>query len=420
MEAEPIPLKDLIIRVANCGRAGEEVNTGELFETVSLLKPHLDREDLDEHARATLTRGLGILGTRRVVQEELRNVLEADDLAANKNEVIRTLQVASLLAVETDQTVWVEAKYGIQPQTPASPSVSGPTSITVEPEKPPEDYGSRPWQEVFPGGRLLSEAGLDADVYIEGRHPTVAIKVFRPGRQTQFRNEVAVLKRLQGLPNVVQMIGSAERTTDPYIAKVFVEASKPHPIFDPDFKTFPLSRLEADRIPLDKVESYQAAAAWLLSALEAIVQIHQRGIMVRDFKFDDYLWDMEGRRTVLIDFGNALDIEKRKPSEMASTPEQDATSLIKVLLAKTFPGSTLAQMTLDPDGDANWALYGVGPSQREALARIKRHAQAYGPVAPSFIKIIEMMEGGSNSPQEYLDTTRSYFREVGLLRGDEK
>jgi len=147
-------------------------------------------------------------------------------------------------------------------------------------------------------GTLLGSGGFGT-VYSGTRRSDgaqVAIKHINKKRVTEYGKEngrsvpieIALLRKLAGVPGVVQLIDWYEQT-DAYV----VVMEKPEPCRDLfDYIT------ERGALPEDEAKDL------MRQAVDTLVEVHEAGIIHRDVKDENFLVELDTKRLRLIDFGS--------------------------------------------------------------------------------------------------------------------
>lgn len=175
--------------------------------------------------------------------------------------------------------------------------------------------------------------------------------------------------------------------------------------------TFPLKDVREISEPFK--ESAQRSARWIISCMEALAEIHDKGVIIGDFKIKDYLWESGSGKVVIIDFANAwgMDPKSKFYSETAS-PFGDINDILKVFFSRTRVGQELGAEIDFLAGTASWPA-GFKPEH------LREKANELG-VCNSLKKIIDLYLDGNTYPrkhhsaQEYVEALRQYFEEVRI------
>jgi serine/threonine protein kinase len=164
-------------------------------------------------------------------------------------------------------------------------------------------YGERRVLESLPDipnlhfGEVIG-SGHFSHVY-RGRYEgkPVAIKIIERGSEQLIENEIAILQKLRGLPNIVQLL---RVIPEPQFMLIFglIEAANPD-----------------DLLELVSVGQLRQILRCVLTALAAA---HSRGIIHRDVKFGNILVSPDFRNAVLLDWGCACEISDSMSSKAGS------------------------------------------------------------------------------------------------------
>ena len=298
-----------------------------------------------------------------------------------------------------------------------SPDVTVHKQAEVE-EKPAVQVYGKPWREVFGPSREIG-SGNSGHVFRpeDPRFRQLVVKVFdKDDPLSVFFKERHALERLSGLRQVANMVGyrdTGANFLDPsFIAKEFIEGESLEEIYT-GAAPFPLRPGEQVSVEQQKV------AFWLISAMEAVAACHKRGILVADFKFADFLWDTKHKRTVIIDFANAFDMNDKDHYWGQKSPGHDIQELLKVFFYKTALGQAVGMRWRGHSISPDWPS-GSSISQEisQSLTNKAKELKATG----SLQKLTDMIADMFNSNrkdytvQEYLGIMKDYFGEVGLYR----
>ncbi|GJJ70048.1 cell division control protein 7 [Entomortierella parvispora] len=134
----------------------------------------------------------------------------------------------------------------------------------------------------------------------------VAIKrIYVTSSPKRIENEIRILHELSGHKNVVPLI-TAFRYRDQVIVVL--------PYFEhKDFRSYYRT------LPMDDIRCY------LRALLKALAHVHSHKIIHRDVKPSNFLYDLEKRTGVLVDFGLAHKQKDSSSTTMATTPRSGAT-----------------------------------------------------------------------------------------------
>ncbi len=206
---------------------------------------------------------------------------QAPPMPAEDPELIRTLSWAQGLAAEIP------------------PELAAPEATTISMPDP------------FPGEfRLVQQLGegafgkvwLAEDLEV-GRF--VALKLLKPPREAladrlaALRNEARLLGSVRH-PNVVQIHAVRPSGQDYYLVLQYVAGGS-----------------LAARLKKEGPLPWQQAARYVADVSEALLEVHARGIVHRDVKPDNILWDAEKDEAVLTDFG--ISCRLANPTAVAGT-----------------------------------------------------------------------------------------------------
>lgn len=330
----------------------------------------------------------------------------------------------------------LQNEYGItqvvastEPPVAVEPQAAVTAKETTTPPQEEEAvrvYG-QPWGVVFDSDGSKEEQigfGYSGHVYRPKKYPGVAVKVFDFNESSgDYARELAILTELQGLPHVVELLGRGEPINDRgqvvsnlrYLVKRFVTGENMYETMadSPYSYEFPLTKSPGETALSDHARGEKAfqekLAAWLISSMEALEEIHQKDVVLSDFKFADFPWDRERGRTVLIDFGNAVKLGSEYDHGSRS-PGHDIDSVLAVLFMLTEIGLNIGMSF--SGGTVSWGREGTRRLRTEA-----ENLQATG----SLMKIIGFLEESidRNNPKhhsagEYAEALKDYFKAVGL------
>ena len=227
---------------------------------------------------------------------------------------------------------------------------------------------------VVPGYRIVrllgsggfSEVWLAEDLNVFQRE--VALKMIRPRAAPEkrrdlldaLRNEAELLVSVRH-PNLVQVLGWLESDDDPVLVLQYVPGGS-----------------LADRLDREGPLNWQAAARYVADVGEGLLSVHARGIVHRDVKPGNMLWDPEIDEALLTDLG--VGARLAEPSGLAGTtpymapeafdgqvsPALDVYGLTASLFTlvtgqKPFCGPTIADLRIQaqrglPDPDPRCAV----------------------------------------------------------------
>jgi casein kinase II subunit alpha len=162
----------------------------------------------------------------------------------------------------------------------------------VNNERGPGWYEHERWDfpRVTPDGYEIADwigTGKYSDVFI-GYHKgrKVALKVLKPVRPVKYNREARILLNLKGGPNIVELLE-------------IVEEPETHQL------TFVFEYAEAVEHGLVQTFSELEVAHYFYQLLRALYYCHSNGIMHRDIKPQNILYDRRTRELRLIDWGLA-------------------------------------------------------------------------------------------------------------------
>jgi serine/threonine protein kinase len=168
-------------------------------------------------------------------------------------------------------------------------------------------YGDR-WKidnEIGSGGQ--SKVFLVTDT-LSSDNSTFALKrLENPNRLERFKTEIEVMKKLNGYPNIVQLIDHAIDNDGDKYATYFVS------------KYCKLGSLSFEKISnLSLIETLELYA----EICAAIGYAHNQGVIHRDIKPDNILLDDDGITPIVIDFGLGFDVGDDSAERQTVTQEQ--------------------------------------------------------------------------------------------------
>jgi serine/threonine protein kinase len=249
----------------------------------------------------------------------------------------------------------------------------------------------------------FSEVWLAEDEYLF--HSPVALKMVRPrtaakrrqGALETLRNAAELLVRIRH-PNLVQVLGWVESEQDPALVLQYVPGGS-----------------LAHRLQREGRLEWPPAARYVADVAEGLLALHDRGIVHRDVKPANILWDPEIDEALLTDLG--VGVRLAEPNDLGGTipymaPEafdgQVSTALDVYGLAATlfdlvtgerpFPGPTITDLRHQarqglPQPDPRCA------GLPEPLERIVRAGLAAEPASrPSLDEFVKMLRGTLNQP----------------------
>lgn len=282
---------------------------------------------------------------------------------------------------------------------------------------------NRPWEDLMGPGEVLSNRGSTAVVYRPERYPNTVVKVFSKSPRS-YAAERHALEVVQESNHVPKTYAFREEGGDNYIVKEYIDG-KNIQTSTLVVSKFPLTPKE--RIQTQGVEAslQQTVAGWVLSSLEALSEFHEKGIMIADFKFADYLWDAIHQRTVINDLNNACDIDRKSQFfREGPLPYHDIRDIMKVFLYATPLGKEIGMKIaisgeiLVSDGRGSESP-GIN---KDIAGKLIERAEELGAV-PSFIKVLDLLYSSvSNilrpnpSARDYYEAVKAYFTEIGLYK----
>lgn len=349
------------------------------------------------------------------------------------------LDVAGIIRKEA-RNLRFRLKAPVEPKLP--PGVEPPREPRPENPPPIRKY-SRPWQEEFgPGTKIGTgySAGRDvrAGVYRPQAYPELAVKVFGEDKWSECHQELEAQKAMQGLRHVVNLVGY-RYDGDPARARAYGHSEAPENYLVKEFvdSEIMLEKILLAQNPTKVGETLSTAltpedtkqvAAWLISGMEGLAEIHRRGFIISDFKFSDWPWDRQNKRMVIIDLGNAINTRDASYNREA-TEQDDTNDLLKSFFLTTKLGrahmggidikiqNTGAGNVLD--GALTWPISNV----IEILKAKTQEPSTLG----SLKRLVRLMEEEldyrvnataltpkRNFAAEYAQAMKNYFTEVGL------
>lgn len=261
------------------------------------------------------------------------------------------------------------------------------------------------WVSHFPNSTLLGES-YDSNAYRAVDPSTgraVTIKAYKG--LTPYINELEALTALRGLDCVPDIVGRGVQ----FIVKEFIEGENVQELFYRG--VLPLTPLQPGQLGHEGEAEIKRNVNWTVSSLEALANIHGRGFLVNDFKFSDFLLKKDDTVTI-IDLGNA--VREGSPQAVAGSASK-IRDIQYVLRPFFYTARVVGQDVLTYSHDFNNFFWGTDRNGRiataEEIGALKRSALS---ATPGFIRIIDLIERGADSAQEYADAIKDYFREVGL------
>lgn len=437
--------EDAFIRSQTITSSGERVEQPDIIrdtvkQMLTNLSPDLIKAELRKNPLLTLQTGEGMLDTstdlgwgRKKPEIQLSSkisklIIEAMEkltpeqvrthLRANPLDILRVVPAnLTYLKPETLTALRHEAgklRFRMQGEVDSDINIALTEEQSAPPEKPPMPeipVYYRSWQEEFGQGEYLDE-GLSGKVFRPEAFPEIVVKEDKGTKYGDaFEQELHALRNLQGIPGVAQLKGYNARTGLPYpryLVKEYV-----------DGENLESTIIDASGMPIRAGEKtspeQKKAARWLVSSLEALAEIHARGLLVGDFRVSDFPWDAKNQRSVCIDLGNALDTDpssKFYPMSKSFTIDRfkEINHFLHIFLAETKLGQTMKIMPNNIEERLDY-LDVIGSN---ILLIQANNSNATN----SFLNIILMIKeegsGKKHSAQEYADTLKDHFKEVGL------
>jgi serine/threonine protein kinase len=250
------------------------------------------------------------------------------ELIERGQELVRTVSLLYQCVASVWENSWLEP--GDRPGNSPRYSTLGLSSVgTQRPVKreaemqvsADEKAGGIP--DPFPGEfairRLLGEGSfgkvLLADELKLGRQ--VALKTLKVPASSTVGPEIlaALRKEAQHLaklnhPNIVQVYAWREARGEYYLVLQFVAGGS-----------------LGDRLKKEKVLDWQQAARYIADVAEALLEAHKCGVVHRDIKPDNILWNPDSDEAVLTDFG--VSARLAEPGTVAGTPMYMAPEAFK-------------------------------------------------------------------------------------------
>jgi serine/threonine protein kinase len=241
------------------------------------------------------------------------------ELVERGQELVRTVG----LLYECAASVWENSRLepGNDPGGPPRYSTLGVSSVGPQPLGRGEDKmqvtpiaPAPSMPDPFPGEyrilRVLGEGAFGKVLLAEdlnlGRR--VALKTLKlPATSTLGPHVLAALRKEAQLlaqldhPNIVRVHAWREAGGKYFLVLQFVAGGS-----------------LADRLKQEKVLDWQDAARYVADVGEALVEAHKRGVIHRDIKPDNILWDAANNEALLTDFG--VSARLAEPGTVAGTP----------------------------------------------------------------------------------------------------
>lgn len=287
---------------------------------------------------------------------------------------------------------------------------------------------NQPWQEIFgPEAELLNKNSTK-DVYRPKEHPEIVVKVAKAINNVSFLLELKLEKeallKLQDSKHVPRLLGIGPN----YLVEEFIQGKEMRETFyvsdSDEAKCFPVKAGE------EVNNTQRGAASWLVSAMEALTEIHERGLAVTNFRWSHWLWNEEGQRTVIVNLKEARTVGERgnlSEENYAFIKQlqynKDINTIMRLFLSniKGFSQEMVFHDKTTSDHLAAFWLGGKTILDKDGGEKLKQTASALG-ASESLKRVIEMFTGAIDAPrkapstQEYTQALKDYFDEVGILK----
>lgn len=290
------------------------------------MSTNLDLAGWGEGPATPAEEALGTLLDKVLTKIERGQAVKPEALRGDRPELVergqglmRTLN----LLYECADSVWENSRLepGDDVRGPSGNSTPSPPSIALlRPGKPegkiegPQVGMAVGLPDPFPGRfrilQVLGEGAFGKVLLAEdldlGRR--VALKTLRspaisaggPRVLDALRKEAQYLAKLDH-PNIVRVHAWLESEGEYYLVLQFVDGGS-----------------LADRVKTNRVLAWQDAARYIADVGEALVAAHKHGVVHRDIKPDNILWDATRDEAILTDFG--VSARLAEPGTVAGTP----------------------------------------------------------------------------------------------------